>query len=57
MISVVDKEEKIRAVLPVLDEMVSEGLVTLSDVEVIKYAHTHSDALEISLSPQRPSSL
>jgi PII-like signaling protein len=57
MISVVDKEEKIRAVLPVLDEMVSEGLVTLSDVEVIKYAHTHSDALEISLSPEPPSSL
>jgi hypothetical protein len=39
MITVVDREEKIRALLPVLDEMVSEGLLVLSDVEVIKYAH------------------
>ncbi len=41
MISVIDTEEKIRAVLPVLDEMVDEGLIALSDVEIIKY--THSD--------------
>src|SRR6266542_2001538 len=34
MVTVVDKEEKIRAVLPLLDEMVSEGLLVLSDVEV-----------------------
>jgi len=53
MITVVDKEEKIRAVLPVLDEMVSEGLLALSDVEVIKYAHSHPDEPELSLSPER----
>ena len=41
MISVVDKEEKIGSILPVLDEMVSEGLLVLSDVEIIKYAHMH----------------
>lgn len=41
MISVIDTEEKIRNVLPVLDEMVDEGLIALSDVEIIKY--THSD--------------
>ncbi len=41
MISVIDTEEKIRGVLPVLDEMVDEGLIALSDVEIIKY--THSD--------------
>ena len=40
MISIVDAEEKIRSVLPVLDEMVDEGLVVLSDVEIIKYTHT-----------------
>ena len=39
MISVVDAEDKIRKILPVLDEMVDEGLIALSDVEVIKYAH------------------
>lgn len=37
MIRVVDTEEKIRSVLPIIDEMVTEGLVTLSDVEVIVY--------------------
>ena len=39
MLSVVDEETKIRAYLPVLDQMVREGLVVVSDVEVIKYTH------------------
>lgn len=39
MITVIDSEEKIRAVLPILDEMVGEGIVTISDVDVIKYSH------------------
>jgi PII-like signaling protein len=39
MISVVDAEDKIRGYLPVLDDMVQEGLVVLSDVDVIKYTH------------------
>jgi PII-like signaling protein len=39
MITVVDNEDRIREVLPMLDEMVTEGLVVLSDVEVIKYQH------------------
>ena len=39
MIAVVDSEDRIREVLPMLDEMVTEGLVVLSDVEVIKYQH------------------
>ncbi|HEY6331344.1 MAG TPA: DUF190 domain-containing protein [Blastocatellia bacterium] len=54
VITVVDKEEKIQKVLPILDEMLSEGMLTLSDVEVIKYAHTHPDGIEFSLSPERP---
>src|SRR5947209_10400796 len=41
MLSVIDTEEKIRRVLPVLDEMVDEGLVVLSDVEIIKYTNSH----------------
>ncbi|MFJ5219451.1 DUF190 domain-containing protein [Streptomyces sp. NPDC088354] len=36
-IVVVDHEERIRAFLPQLDELVTEGLVTLDDVEVIRY--------------------
>jgi uncharacterized protein len=39
MVSVVDTEEKIRKLLPVLDEMVDEGLIAVSDVEVIRYVH------------------
>lgn len=39
MVSVVDSEEKIRELVPVLDEMVDEGLIAVSDVEVIKYVH------------------
>lgn len=39
VLSVVDTEEKLRGFLPILDEMVEEGLVVVSDVEIIKYAH------------------
>ena len=37
VIEVVDTEDKIQAILPVLDEMVTEGLVTLETVDVIAY--------------------
>jgi PII-like signaling protein len=39
MLSVVDAEEKLRAFFPVLDDMVQQGLVVLSDVDIIKYTH------------------
>ncbi|MBX9362320.1 DUF190 domain-containing protein [Streptomyces massasporeus] len=35
---IVDTEPRVRAFLPQLDELVSEGLVTLDDCEVIRYA-------------------
>ena len=37
VIEIVDAEEKINAFLPVLDEMVGGGLVTLEKVKVIDY--------------------
>jgi PII-like signaling protein len=37
LIEVVDQEDRIRAVLPDLDAMVGDGLVTLERVEVIAY--------------------
>src|ERR1051326_8089348 len=37
VIEIVDTEEKINALLPCLDEMVLEGLVTIEDVKVLKY--------------------
>jgi uncharacterized protein len=39
MVSVIDTEEKIRQLLPFLDQMVDEGLIAMSEVEVIKYVH------------------
>ncbi|HXY48804.1 MAG TPA: DUF190 domain-containing protein [Terriglobales bacterium] len=37
VLSVVDTEEKLRAFMPILEQMVRQGLVVLSDVDVIKY--------------------
>lgn len=37
LIEIVDAEEKIRAFIPALDEIVHEGLITLETVEVIRY--------------------
>lgn len=39
LITVVDTEEKINKVIPILDDMIGEGIVVLSDVNVIKYTH------------------
>ncbi len=39
LITVMDSEEKINKVIPMLDELVGEGIVVLSDVNVIKYTH------------------
>ncbi len=39
MLSAIDTEEKLRAFLPIVEQMVQEGLVVMSDVEIIKYAH------------------
>jgi PII-like signaling protein len=38
MLSAIDAEEKLKAFLPVVDRMVEEGLVVLSDVDIIKYS-------------------
>jgi PII-like signaling protein len=37
LIEVVDQEDRLRAILPELDAMVGEGLITLERVEVIAY--------------------
>jgi len=34
---IVDTDERIQAFLPELDELITEGLVILDDVEVVKY--------------------
>ena len=39
MVSVIDTEPNINKLLPALDEMVDEGLIAMSEVEVIRYVH------------------
>jgi PII-like signaling protein len=39
VIEIVDTEERIDLILPFLDETVTEGLVTLEKIRVIKYRH------------------
>ncbi len=38
VIEIVDTEEHVERLLPILDEMVTEGLVTLEKARVVKYA-------------------
>ncbi|WP_410632757.1 DUF190 domain-containing protein [Amycolatopsis sp. cmx-4-83] len=38
VIVIIDAEEKLRAFLPQLDELIGEGLVTLDRVEVVRHA-------------------
>ena len=40
VVEIVDSPEKIELILPVIDEMVQEGLVTLEKVRVIQYRHS-----------------
>lgn len=37
VVEIIDSEEYINKFLPYLDTMVQEGLVTIDDVEVVKY--------------------
>ncbi|MFZ1142421.1 MAG: DUF190 domain-containing protein [Candidatus Sulfotelmatobacter sp.] len=39
MVSVIDTEQNVNKLLPALDEMVDEGLIAMSEVEVIRYVH------------------
>lgn len=41
MLAVVESEEKIQKFLPILDDMIQQGLVVLSNVDVIKYTHNY----------------
>jgi PII-like signaling protein len=44
LLSVIDTEEKLQKFMPLLDEMVQQGLVVLSNVDVIKYSHNYEKA-------------
>jgi hypothetical protein len=51
MLSAVDTEEKLQSFLPVVEQMVEEGLVVLSSVDIIKYSYR---AMEVA-QPGTPS--
>ncbi len=40
IVEIVDSQEKIASFLPMIDEMVQEGLVTLERVQIILYRHS-----------------
>ncbi len=44
LLSVIDTEEKLQKFMPILDEMVQQGLVVLSDADVIKYTHNYQQS-------------
>jgi uncharacterized protein len=41
VIEIVDQREKIQAFLPTIDQMVTEGMVTLENVNVLIYRHNN----------------
>ncbi len=44
VIEIVDSEEKINLIMPFIDEVVQEGLVTKERVDIIKYVHNKQPA-------------
>ncbi|KAA2264310.1 DUF190 domain-containing protein [Solihabitans fulvus] len=42
VVVIVDTEDKVRAFVPQLDELVSEGMAILDEVEVVRYAARES---------------
>jgi uncharacterized protein len=44
IIEIVDTEDKINLLIPFLDEVVKEGLITKEIVHVIKYLHNKQDS-------------
>ena len=40
IIEIVDRQERIELLMPFLDEVVKEGLITMEKVKVIKYRHS-----------------
>ena len=51
IVEIIDSSDKIASFLPVIDEMVQEGLVTLERVQVILYRHNTQLAGPSTISP------
>ena len=46
MVSIIDAAEKIEQFLPTLEKMVYEGMIAISDVDVIRYTHRETPGPE-----------
>jgi hypothetical protein len=40
IVEIIDIAERVERFLPLLDEMVTEGLITVQDCEILKYVHS-----------------
>jgi PII-like signaling protein len=54
VIEIVDTPERIDAILPALDRMVGEGLITLENVRVIAYRHGEESRSRRASGPVQP---
>lgn len=52
MLSVVDREEKLQSFLPIVEQMVQEGLVVLSEVDIIKYSYRPAEVTLPETAPE-----
>jgi PII-like signaling protein len=43
VLKIIDQPERAEAALAILDEMVTEGLITVTDTRVVKYTHGLND--------------
>jgi PII-like signaling protein len=43
IIEIVDMEAKIEKLMPVVDKMVIDGLITLEDIQILKYSSKHKN--------------
>src|SRR5579859_5595453 len=43
LVEIVDRPDRIEGFLPILEEMVTEGLITVEDCHIHKYVHSEND--------------
>lgn len=54
MLSAIDTEEKLQAFMPIVEQMVEEGLIVLSNVDIIKYAYRAEGLDQVEAVPTSP---
>lgn len=54
MLSAIDAEEKLQAFMPIVEQMVEEGLIVLSNVDIIKYAYRAEGLDQVETVPTSP---